>query len=79
MKVNTVPYVNEMDEYLKADDVIDYRNMSIMKLADELFQNSNDGFRYKDNALNFQGTYEQMTHINVSFVGILISSRYVKS
>ena len=37
-----VPYVNDMEEYLKADDVIDYRKKPIMQLADELFQQSDD-------------------------------------
>lgn len=34
--MDIVPYLNEIDEYLKADDVIDYRNKSIMQLADNL-------------------------------------------
>lgn len=53
MKMKTVPYVNEIDEYLKADDVIDYRNTSIMQLADELFQNSNDELAYIKAAYEF--------------------------
>ena len=46
LKMDAVPYVNEIGEYLKADDVIDYRNTSIMQLADELFQNSKDELAY---------------------------------
>ena len=42
VKVKIVPYVNDMEEYLKADDVIDYRKKPIMQLADELFQQSDD-------------------------------------
>ncbi len=34
----SVQYVDEIDEYLKADDVIDYGNVSITQLADELYQ-----------------------------------------
>lgn len=36
--VKIVPYVSDMEEYLKADDVIDHRKKPIMQLADELFQ-----------------------------------------
>lgn len=32
--MDRVPYSNEIDEYLRADDVIDFRNKSIMQLAD---------------------------------------------
>lgn len=32
--MDIVPYSNEIDEYLKADDVIDFKNKSIMQLAD---------------------------------------------
>ena len=42
VKVKIVSYVNDMEEYLKADDVIDYRKKPIMQLADELFQQSDD-------------------------------------
>ncbi len=35
------PYSNHIDEYLKHDDVIDYKNENIMELADALFQKAN--------------------------------------
>lgn len=38
MKVT--PYLNEIDKYLIADDVIDYGNSSIKQLAEALFQNA---------------------------------------
>lgn len=44
--MNIVPYSNKIDEYLKADDVIDYRNKSITQLADTLFKNANNEMEY---------------------------------
>lgn len=44
--MNIVPYSNKIDEYLKADDVIDYENKSITQLADTLFQNANNEMEY---------------------------------
>ena len=44
--MNIVPYSNKMDEYLKADDVIDYTNKSIIQLADTLFKNANNEMEY---------------------------------
>ena len=35
--MNIVPYLNRIDEYLKHDNVIDYGNEAIVKLADTLF------------------------------------------
>ena len=44
--MDIVPYSNKIDEYLKADDVINYRNKSIMQLADSLFQKANNELKY---------------------------------
>ena len=44
--MDIVPYLNKIDEYLKADDVIDYRNKSIMQLADALFQKANNELEF---------------------------------
>ena len=41
--MNIIPYSNSIDEYLKCDEVIDYDNETIFKLADTLYQKvSND-------------------------------------
>ena len=46
INMDIVPYLNKIDEYLKADDVIDYRNKSIMQLADALFQKANNELEF---------------------------------
>ena len=53
MKVKIVPYVNDMEEYLKADDVIDHRKKPILQLADELFQQSDDELSFIKTAYEF--------------------------
>lgn len=53
VKVKIVPYVNDMDEYLKADDVIDHRKKPIIQLADELFQQSADELSFIKAAYEF--------------------------
>ena len=51
--MDIVPYSNKIDEYLKADDVIDYRNKSIMQLADALFQKANNELEFIKLAYEF--------------------------
>lgn len=51
--MNIVPYSNKIDEYLEADDVIDYRNNSIMQLADSLFQKANNELEFIKMAYEF--------------------------
>ena len=51
--MDIVPYSNKIDEYLKADDVIDYRNKSIMQLADALFQKANNELEFIKMAYEF--------------------------
>lgn len=51
--MDIVPYSNKIDEYLEADDVIDYRNNSIMQLADSLFQKANNELEFIKMAYEF--------------------------
>ena len=51
--MNIVPYSNEIDEYLKEDDVIDYGNEAIAQLADTLFQKSNNELEFIKIAYEF--------------------------
>lgn len=51
--MDIVPYSSNIDEYLKADDVIDYRNKSILQLADSLFQKSNNELEFIKTAYEF--------------------------
>lgn len=44
--MNIVSYSNKIDEYLKADDVIDYENEGITQLADTLFKKANNEIEY---------------------------------
>ena len=53
LNMDIVPYSNKIDEYLKADDVIDYRNKSIMQLADALFQKANNELEFIKMAYEF--------------------------
>lgn len=46
-------YSNNMDEYLKYDDVIDYENEAIVELADTLFQKANDEIDFIKTAYEF--------------------------
>ena len=40
--MNVLQYSNEIDKYLKVDDVIDYNDKYIIQLADILFKNANN-------------------------------------
>lgn len=51
--MNTVPYSNEMNEYLKADDVIDYKNEAISQLADTLYQKADNELEFIKSAYEF--------------------------
>lgn len=51
--MNIVPYANEIDEYLKEDDVIDYGNEAIAQLADKLFQKANSELEFIEIAYEF--------------------------
>lgn len=51
MKV--VPYINEIDKYLIADDVIDYENKSVKQLAEELYQNTKNELEYIQKAYEY--------------------------
>ncbi len=44
--MNIIPFTSEIEKYLVADEVIDYENESIKRLADELFEKSNDEIEY---------------------------------
>lgn len=56
--MNIVLYSNRSDEYLKHDDVIDYKNEAIVKLADTLFQKA-------DNELDFIKTAYEFVRDNI--------------
>lgn len=51
--MDIVPYSNNIDEYLEADDVINYRNKAIMQLADSLFQKANNELEFIKMAYEF--------------------------
>ena len=51
--MNVVPYSNEIDKYLKADEVIDYGNKAIMELADKLFEKANTELDFIKMAFEF--------------------------
>ena len=51
--MNVRPYTNKIDDYLIADDVIDYKSECIAKLADSLFEKSNDVIEYIKLAYEF--------------------------
>lgn len=46
-------YSNNINEYLKHDDVIDYENEAIVELADTLFQKANDEIDFIKTAYEF--------------------------
>lgn len=46
-------YSNDIDEYLKADSVIDYDNESVRELADKLFQKTDDEIDFIKQAYEF--------------------------
>lgn len=51
--MNVTPYLNEIDQYLIADDVIDYENDSIKQLANVLFQNAENELDYIKKAYEY--------------------------
>lgn len=51
--MNVVPYSNIIDEYLKEDAVIDYKNEVITQLADTLFQKANNELEFIKIAYEF--------------------------
>ncbi|MDC7289164.1 hypothetical protein NXH76_15250 [Blautia schinkii] len=51
--MNIVPYANRVDEYLKHDDVIDYGNEAVEKLADTLFQKAENELAFIKSAYEF--------------------------
>jgi lipofamily protein len=51
--MNIVLYSNKIDEYLKIDNVIDYDNEAIIKLADTLFKKANNEFDFIKIAYEF--------------------------
>lgn len=57
--MNIVLYTSNFDEYLKCDNVIDYKNESIEELADTLFQKAN-------NELNFIKIAYEFVRDNIS-------------
>lgn len=48
-----VPYKNNIEEYLKSDNVIDYDNESIQKLADSLFEKADSELEFIKHAYEF--------------------------
>lgn len=52
-KMNITLYNNKMEEYLKCDDVVDYKNEAITELADKLFQKTNNEFDFIKAAYEF--------------------------
>ena len=44
--MDIVPYVDDMEKYLKADYVIDYGNKAIAQIADTLFQEAKDELEF---------------------------------
>lgn len=51
MKV--IPYTNEMEKYLEADNIINYENEEITQLADTLYQKSENELEYIKTAYEF--------------------------
>ena len=52
-------FINEIEEYLKCDEVIDYQDKSIVKLADRLFKNA-------ENELGYIKTVYEFVRDNIS-------------
>lgn len=44
--MNITPFTDNISEYLKSDDVIDYNNESITQIADSLYQNAESEIEY---------------------------------
>ncbi len=59
-RMNIVLYSNEIDEYLKHDDVVDYENEAIAKLADTLFKRADSEIDYIKAAYEF--VRDQISH-----------------
>ena len=57
--MNITLYSNKIDDYLKRDKVIDYKNKAIAELADTLFKNA-------DNELHFIKTAYEFVRDNIS-------------
>jgi len=53
LSMNARPYTNRIEDYLVEDDVIDYKSECIAKLADSLFEKSNDVMEYIKLAYEF--------------------------
>lgn len=51
--MNIVLYSNKIDEYLKHDNVIDYDNKAVQKLADKLFNTANNELDFIKAAYEF--------------------------
>ena len=51
--MNIILFTNDIDEYLKEDDIINYRNKKIMQLADELYQGTSDEVEYIKKAYEY--------------------------
>lgn len=55
--MNIIPYSDKINEYLKADDVIDYENKTIAHLADTLFQKADNELAYIKAAYEYVRDY----------------------
>lgn len=51
--MDIVPYLDNMEEYLKHDNVIDYDNAAILELSDTLLQRAEDERHFIKNAYEF--------------------------
>lgn len=51
--MNITPFTDNISEYLKSDDVIDYNNESITQIADSLYQNAESEIEYIKAAYEF--------------------------
>ncbi len=51
--MNITPFTDNISEYLKLDDVIDYNNESITQIADSLYQNAESEIEYIKAAYEF--------------------------
>ena len=51
--MSLILFTDNIDEYLKKDDVINYGNENIMKLADVLYRETNDEVEYIKKAYEY--------------------------
>ena len=51
--MNITPFTDNISEYLKSDDVIDYNNEAITQIADSLYQNAESEIEYIKAAYEF--------------------------